>query len=369
VKRFFKSFSWVSGKLFRQVLQKMFIWRLKLEKPAVINLTIDTMVLNNDEAEKRHGSEPTYKKVKGFQPIQIIWNGKIIDGIFRGGKKHSNYGKTVINMTRDIVGLIRKEYSATVLIIIRLDSGFLDEKNFVEFDKLGVGFICTGKMYNVVKEHVENYSNEAWQSYDNGHQEWEYIEFGYRCNSWKQFYRAIYTRPSYEGEQRLLDFARPDNVILTNIGVNPKVLENCDSQMQNDLLKAEKIIESHHQRGGDELPHRGLKDFGFEELPFKRFPANSAVYYCMLISFFLFETFKEDVLKDVISIGSYATTVRRTALDFAAKIVETGREIILKVTNTVMNNLRFDHLWQLCQSPPPIITIDFQKINYKRSKN
>jgi hypothetical protein len=24
------------------------------------------------------------------------------------------------------------------------------------------------------------------------------------------------------------------------------------------------IIESHHQRGADELPHRGFKDFGFE---------------------------------------------------------------------------------------------------------
>jgi hypothetical protein len=39
----------------------------------------------------------------------------------------------------------------------------------------------------------------------------------------------------------------------------------------------------------------------------------------MLISFFLFETYKEDVLKEVIPIGSYATTVRRKVLDFAAK--------------------------------------------------
>lgn len=356
VKRFFKSFSWLSGKLFRQVLRRMFIWRLKIQIPEVIDLTIDTMVMNNDAAKKRHGSQPTYKKVKGFQPIQIIWNGKIVDGIFRGGKKHSNYGKTVINMTREIVNLIRKEYSMTVPIIIRLDSGFFDEKNFIEFDKLGVGFICTGKMYEGVKQYVGDCYDANWQIYDNSHQEWEYIEFGYRCSSWKNFYRAIYTKPSYEGEQRLLDFARPDNVILTNIGVNPRVLENCSIERQNQLLKAEKIIESHHQRGGDELPHRGLKDFGFEELPFKRFAANSALYYCMLISFFLFETFKEDVLKDVLSIGSYATTVRRTVLDFAAKIVETGREIILKVTNTIMNTLRFDLLWQRCQNPAPIVT-------------
>ena len=60
----------------------------------------------------------------------------------------------------------------------------------------------------------------------------------------------------------------------------------------------------------------------------------------MLILFFLFETYKEDVLKEVIPIGSYATTVRRKALDFAAKVIDTGGEIILKVTKAVMNNYK-----------------------------
>ncbi len=74
----------------------------------------------------------------------------------------------------------------------------------------------------------------------------------------------------------------------------------------------------------------------------------------MVISFFLFETFKEDVLEEVMPIGSYATTVRRKALDFAAKIVNTSREIILKVSQTVMDTLRFKTLWERCQNPIPI---------------
>jgi hypothetical protein len=355
IKRFFKSFSWVSGKLYRRVLRKMFIWRLKIEKPKVIDLTIDTMVMDNDEAEKRDGVQPTYKKKKGFQPLQIIWKSKIVDAIFRGGKKHSNYGNTVVNMVSDLVKIIRKEYSETVTIILRMDSGFFDEKNLIAFNKLGIGFICTGKMYNNVKEYVSAQSESEWKKYKNVDQEWKYIEFDYRCESWNNFYRAIYTRVSYEGRQKLLDFARPDNVILTNIGDNPKVLVNCSATEQKRLTKTETIIESHHMRGADELPHRGLKDFGFEELPFKRFAANSAVYYCMLISFFLFETYKEDVLREIMPIGSYATTVRRKALDFAAKIIGTGRQLILKVTKVVMDNLRFDILWQRSQTPIPII--------------
>jgi hypothetical protein len=354
IKRFFKSFSWLCGGMYRKVLNRLFIWRLKVKKPNVIDFTLDTMVMDNDEANKRHGVQPTYKKVKGFQPLQLIWDGKIVDAVFRGGKKHSNYGNTVVNMITEIVKLIREEYSETVTIILRLDSGFFDEKNFAVFDDLGIGFICSGKMYKGVKEYVGSQAESEWGKYDNGHQEWKYIEFGYRCEKWKEFYRAIYTKPTYEGRQMILDFARPDNVILTNIGVNAKVLANCSPQKQKKLLDTKSIIEEHHQRGADELPHRGLKDFGFQELPFKRFAANSAFYYCMLISFFLFEAFKEDVLSEVMPISSYASTVRRKALDFAAKIVSTGREIILKVTHSVMDNLRFDILWQQCQNPIPI---------------
>ena len=46
-------------------------------------------------------------------------------------------------------------------------------------------------------------------------------------------------------------------------------------------------------------------------------------------------------MEEVIPVTSYATTVRRKALDFAAKIVKTGRGIILRVTQTVMDRLRF----------------------------
>ncbi len=69
----------------------------------------------------------------------------------------------------------------------------------------------------------------------------------------------------------------------------------------------------------------------------------------MVIAFFLFEAFKEDVLEDVIPVCSYATTVRRKALDFAAKIVKTGGQIILRVTEAVMEGLRFSKLWERCQ--------------------
>jgi hypothetical protein len=136
--------------------------------------------------------------------------------------------------------------------------------------------------------------------------------------------------------------------------VNPALLKACSEQQQAYWLAPETIIGCHHERGADELPHRGLKDFGFEQLPFKRFHANCAFYYCMVIAFFLFETFKEDVLSEVISVTSYATTVRRKVVDVAAKIVKTSHGIILKVTRVVMEAFKFTKLWDLSNAAPAI---------------
>jgi len=357
MKRFFKRLVWVHGRVFRKILRdELWVWRLRQEQPEQIVLTVDTMVMDNDEALKREGVQPTYKKQKGFQPLQLIWNGKIVDAVFRGGKKHSNHGNTVVNMLREVVKVIRTKYRADVPIIIRMDSGFLDEKILVALDELKVLWICSGKMYEKVKEEVKKQPEKNWQDYDNGRQRWSWVEFAYGCDSWEWVYRTIYTRPVYEEEQQLLAFARPDNVVLTNIDEDNPVVQAMPEAARKRWLQGETIVAMHHQRGADELPHRGLKDFGFEQLPFQRFVPNTAFYYCMVISFFLFETFKEDVLGEVISVKAYATTVRRLAVDFAAKIIRSGHQYILKVTEAVMERLRLQDLWERCAHAPPLRT-------------
>jgi len=253
-----------------------------------------------------------------------------------------------------MVSLIRSACGDKVLIVIRMDSGFLDEKILAVLDELKVGFIISGKMFNSIKEYVASQSAEQWGQYDHERQSWQYLEIDWGCDTWEYTYRTFYTRPLYEEGQSLLEFARPDNIIITNLDEDSPVLAHLTQAEREHWLKPETIIASHHSRGAAELPHRGLKDFGFEQLPFKRFAANSAFYYCMLIAFLLFESFKQDVLKDVIPVTSYATTVRRQFIDIAAKIVTTGHRIILKVSRTVMETLQFATLWNLCNDPVPI---------------
>jgi hypothetical protein len=94
----------------------MFIWRLKTEKPDVIVLHLDTMVLDNDDAKVREGVNPTYKQVCGYQPLQINWGPYIIDMHFRSGEKHSNHGNDAKNAVRRIVKLIRECYDSKTQI-------------------------------------------------------------------------------------------------------------------------------------------------------------------------------------------------------------------------------------------------------------
>jgi hypothetical protein len=55
-----------SGKL----LQTLFLWRLRIVRPEVVELGIDTMVMDNDDANCRHGVQPTYKKKRDFSPCR-----------------------------------------------------------------------------------------------------------------------------------------------------------------------------------------------------------------------------------------------------------------------------------------------------------
>jgi len=355
VKRFFNGFSWPRIWLFRRLLQALLMWRVNLKKPDVIELHIDTMVMDNDEAEVRHGVEPTYKKVEGFQPLQMTWERFVVDAVFRGGSKHSNHGDTVEKMVRHIVRKIRTKYRSNVPIIIKMDSGFFDQKLFEVFEELRIGYVVSGKLYNDIKDYVAMVDGAEWKQYRNKEQVWDYVEFMDRRGSWTKARRAIYCRPWYEDSQILMDFARPDMILYTNLGMGETIDELLTNAGRNDLVVAEKVIECAHGRGRDELVHRAFKDFGHEELPFKRFAPNAAYYYTMVLAFFLFETFKEDVCSAVIPITAYATTVRRKLIDIAAKIVKKAGKIILKVTSATWNSLKFNVLWEKSGSPPQFV--------------
>jgi hypothetical protein len=353
VKRFFRAFNFPTALLFRQLLRQLFLWRLNLAKPAVVVFGLDTMVMDNDEAEKREGVKPTYKKVKGFQPLQLTWGRFIVDALFRSGEKHSNHGDDAVKMLTSAVQAVRAHYRADAPILIRMDAGFFDAKLFAALEALGVGYIGGGKLYDDVRSFAESAPARSWRRLKKGKVEWEWLEFGDRRGSWDKFRRALYCRLSVDGSgQRRFEFARPDSVIYTNLGMGGPVDALFKAAGEAARLKAENIVAEYHHRGADELCHRGLKDFADEELPFQRFAPNAAWYYTLLTAFFLFEAFQEDVCAPVVPVTAYPTRVRRAVIDIAAKLVRHAGRIILKIARPLWEALDFGRLWKLATAPP-----------------
>ena len=347
VKRFLKKFHRMNIYGFRDVFRKLFIERLHIEKPKEILIFFDTKVLDNHEAGKREGCSWSYKKVRGFQPLHFIWNGLFIDLVFRGGKKHGNSGETVRNAVKNLVRLIREQYDKDAEIVFLFDAGFFDEANFKLFEELEVGYVCSGKKLDFVKEKIQNYKPESFETHQNNGKFWKYHEFWYRCDCWIGGRRAIYTIPvAGSNEQLNFDFSCDEHVIITGF---PKSL--C-------LLKsraAGEIIDMSHSKGNSELTHRKEVDFGRENLPLKIFEYNAAYYSIMVLSFTIFQCFVRDVPARAlpgISAESYPTTVRRKCIDFAAKIVRKAHKVTLKATRAVRESLKLDLLWEMCNSPP-----------------
>ncbi|MBW1697566.1 MAG: IS1380 family transposase [Deltaproteobacteria bacterium] len=355
VKRFFKAIYWPTMYVFRLVLLQLFLWRLQVVQPELIELGLDTMVMDNNDAEKRHGVKPIYKNHKGFQPLQLSWGRFINDALFRAGDAHSNHGQDVEKMLRHIVSAIRKHYRADVAIVLRMDSGFFDQKLFEVFEQLQIGYICGGKLYDDVKAYVSQSDESFWGRYEQSEQVWQFIEMGDRRGNWKQFRRAIFCRPLCEERQYVFDFQRPDTIIYTNLGMGGAIDEKLKSCGRDELLSPQGLIKSYHDRGCDELVNRALKDFGCEQLPFKRFGHNAAFYYTMIIAFFLYESFKLDVCSPVVKVTAYAITVRRQLIDIAAKVVRHSGKIILKVTRATFQALNFAQLWEKSAAPPQFV--------------
>jgi len=354
IKRFFRRLMLVPLRVYRNILLILFIWRLRVEKPSAVVLFADTVVWDNDDAKKRQGVEPTYKKKKGFQPLQICWGPYIVDALFRSGSVHSNHGDDLIKAMARLTHAIRRFYKE-VPILVLTDSGFMDQKNFTYFEnQLKIFYVCAGKLYEDIKEHVQHIPSQCFSKYINGLQEWSYVEFGNQLKSWNRFRRCIYTtlRSDDEG-QIIFEFARPDTILYTNIGMDPEMTEALVQAGGQHYLDPEMIIELNHQRGKSELNHRSQKEFaGKEQFPFEGFGMNQAYYYFLLFSHLLYEAYKYDVTKDIIPVNCYPATFRRKMLDFAVKIISRGGQFVLKVSRAVFDNLNLKELWIRTGSPP-----------------
>jgi len=357
IKRFFGKLSFITNLIFNKILNELFVWRLHITKPSIIELGIDTMVLDNDSASKREGNEVTYKRKKGFQPLHISWGPFLVDVLFRKGSAHSNHGNDYISRVKSIIKLIRERYSCQVPIILCTDSGFADQKAYEVFEKnFHIHYITTGKLYDDVTEYVQDIPADTYGTISKDKTIWHFVEFANKLKTWSKFRRCIFTRLHRDDTgQYAMNFGKPDSIIYTNIGNCPQADEILRAAGGHHYFEAETIVKKSHERGADELIHRSLKELATkEQLPFKSFGMNRAYYFMLVFTHFIYEAYKRDVTASVIPVTVYPNTFRRKLIDFAAKITSRSRNIVLNVTKTVYQTINIAEIWKLCQSPPKI---------------
>jgi len=102
--------------------------------------------------------QPTYKKIKGFAPLQIVYRKTIIDAVPHAGRHHSNHKDSTGKMVTYMVSLSRRRYDRNVPIVICQDTGCLGQKLFTLHEKINVGGLCGGKLYKAIKQYAERSS-------------------------------------------------------------------------------------------------------------------------------------------------------------------------------------------------------------------
>lgn len=154
---------------------------------------------------------------------------------------------------------------------------------------------------------LKNSETEGYGEFSKNKAIWKFIEFGNKLKSWKRFRRCIFTKLTLDQRgQYLLDLARPDSAISTNIGMCKEADDKLLAAGGEKYFEAETIISLTHERGADELIHRSIKELATkEQVPFQSFGMNRAYYYLPVIVHFMFECYKRDITPDVIPVTAY----------------------------------------------------------------
>ncbi len=352
INRMIAKFSLGHSKRFNAIFSSLFLNRLKQENPEIIVLDIDTVVFDNSNSKKKQGNKWTYKKVNGFHPTFVKWNGDIIFSDFQAGSTSNNRKGFVAKTLKRIVKNIRDNYNADVPIILTMDSGYFDQKIYkLCEDELKIGFVSAGKFSEKTRQLVAELDLESCEVYkktvsNKEVYEYRFAEFSEERASWDRSRRLLYTVINKENGQ--LKLALEDRIYYTNIGITEEFTEQLKAAGQEEYLSLDKVFELARSRGNSELTHRYLKDFGFEELPFESFASNRAFFQIMILAFNLFNSFKSNCIPEAKNI--YARTFRRKYIDIAGKIVHHSNQVILKITKFKMEQLDFFNIWQRCNS-------------------
>ncbi|RMF58438.1 MAG: IS1380 family transposase [Calditrichaeota bacterium] len=352
VKRFFYRIPRAVAPALNAVLRRMFAARLqryaaertRAGRPLrTVVLAMDSKVWKQPGARVREGVCPTYRGVRGFHPLLVFWRGDVVAACFRPGNAHTHRGDDARRLLEPLFATIRRVLGPGARIFVRADAGFFDGQLFDWLAEQGVGFLIGGRWDKATRQACAR--SRFVPLFDDGSVRVTATTFVQSRPRWSKPYRVIVTRTFRPGTQPpLLDLEPRSVFVLHRPGREPTA-----------PLDLERWVRRYRRRGRDELGFRALVDFWRESLPFKRFAANQAFFFLLLLAFNLLRAFAEDSFEDPRLHRAYPTTLRRRLLDFAGRIVRRGRRWILKIPEPVYAALRLERVWVRVHHVPVLL--------------
>jgi hypothetical protein len=252
----------------------------------------------------RYHGRPSFKEKIGA----IAGTDELLDVTLEAGNHHSNYD--FLSFFKRCVEQLPQRY---ILKRVRLDRGFIDDKNLTYFEDEGYEYVVKCKKYSSIKKII-NFINEDSEQY-----QWQYISSKFAVNEitvplpkWERGRRFVIVRkdiePKSDGQMILEEFAYDYEVIVTNI----------------DYLTPEEVFHDYNKRCDVENNIDELKEgFAFSENSLLQHKMNELYLLIKMIAYNIHNWFKQAVMPENVQ-HHEITTLRRIFYRISGNIKGNG---------------------------------------------
>jgi len=294
-----------------------------LHKCKNVTLDIDATEIVANKAN----AQWTYKKNKGFMPMvgHIAETGQIVAVDFRQG----NVSPAQNNLAF-IEQCSQSLPEGCGLKALRIDAAGYQTKIIQYCDEKTIKYAIRAKTSAAMRAQIEAASDSDWKPLLNSQEKKISGQDTYRTSfcigGYEKPFTLIVQRTAIEG-QASLDLGAQDNADEINLGryVYRAIATN------QEALNDSEIIHWYNQRGEDsENRIKELKlDFGGDTLPCSDFNANALYFLISALSYNVFALMRQLLPQELVH--HRAKTLRWRLFAIAAKVVRTGRQLLVKM--------------------------------------
>jgi hypothetical protein len=298
------------------VLNRLLRWELKEDSRTGYTLDIDATAI---EAHKEWALR-TYKGFPGYFPIvgHLAQNGLVVAYEFREGNDSPHARNLEFYRACKAAMPPGKKITA-----FRADSAAYQGRLLDELQDDGVAYAVGADLDAAVRETIRSIPPERWQPYGDG---W-IAETIHTMNKTKHAFRLVVFMRASQGS--LFEPKGPFyHVVASNRQEGPAETMNW-----------------YHARGEhSENRIKELKrDFAMEHMPCGQFAANALFFGLGVLAYNLYKLFERRVLPEGYR-RARACTVRYRLYAVAGKVLRTGRSLVLKVREAVLEEFRLIRL-------------------------